>query len=473
MKATGDKSGSDIKQGKTRLTMHNNTSEHPLGKVMLYVSRNGLKHHLRFFIINSDVTPILGRDSSIGMKLVQILDSDTIHKVSDNSEVPSKLTQDGVLKEYTDVFTGMGELAGEYTIHTNPNVAPVVHPPRKLPIALQEAVKSELDAMVEKKVIAPVTEPTPWVSSMVVVQKKNNTLRICLDPRDLNRAIMRSHYPLPTIEQVATRLHKAKIFTVLDAKTGFWQVRLDQKSSYLTTFNTPFGRCRWRRMPFGISSAPEVWQQRMNQLIEGLQSIEVIADDFLVCGSGDTTEEARVNHDFNLRAFLNRAREKGLKLNPTKVKLRCTSVPFIGHVLTDKGLAPDPEKTAAIINMPNPTNVKSLQEFLGMVQYLAKFLPSLSEVTEPLRRLERKDALWCWLEAHDTAIAKLKRMICEAPVLQYFDFSKPVTLQCDASDSGLGYSLLQEGQPVAYGARGLTATEKTMHRLKKRCWPLW
>ena len=467
VKATGDKSGSDIKQGKTRLTMHNNTSEHPLGKVMLYVSRNGLKHHLRFFIINSDVTPILGRDSSIGMKLVQILDSDTIHKVSDNSEVPSKLTQDGVLKEYTDVFTGMGELAGEYTIHTNPNVAPVVHPPRKLPIALQEAVKSELDAMVEKKVIAPVTEPTPWVSSMVVVQKKNNTLRICLDPRDLNRAIMRSQYPLPTIEQVATRLHKAKIFTVLDAKTGFWQVRLDQKSSYLTTFNTPFGRYRWRRMPFGISSAPEVWQQRMNQLIEGLQGIEVIADDFLVCGSGDTTEEARVNHDFNLRAFLNRARETGLKLNPTKVKLRCTSVPFIGHVLTDKGLAPDPEKTAAIINMPNPTNVKSLQEFLGMVQYLAKFLPSLSEVTEPLRRLERKDALWCWLEAHDTAIAKLKRMICEAPVLQYFDSSKPVTLQCDASDSGLGYSLLQEGQPVAYGARGLTATEKNYAQIEK------
>ena len=154
------------------------------------------------------------------------------------------------------------------------------------------AVKSELDAMVEKQVIVPVTEPTPWVSSMVVVQKKNNKLRIYLDPRDLNRAIMRSHYPLPTIEQVATRLNKAKIFTVLDAKTVFWQVRLDQNSSYLTTFNTPFGRYWWMRMPFGICSAPEVWQQWMNQLNEGLPGIEVIADDLLVCGSGDTTEEA-------------------------------------------------------------------------------------------------------------------------------------------------------------------------------------
>ena len=244
--------------------MHNNTSKCPLGRVMLSVSRNGRKHRLRFFVVNANVTPILGRDSSIGMKLVQIMDSDTIHKVSESSGLPAKLTQDSVLKEFTDVFVGLGELEGEYIIHTNPDIPPVVHPPRKLPISMHDTVKKELDAMVENKVIAPVTEPTQWVSSMVVVQKRNNKIRICLDPKDLNRAIMRSHYPLPTVEQVATRLSNAKIFTVLDAKTGFWQVQLDQKSSYLTTFNTPFGRYHWLRMPFGISSAPEVWQQRMN-----------------------------------------------------------------------------------------------------------------------------------------------------------------------------------------------------------------
>ena len=134
--------------------------------------------------------------------------------------------------------------------------------------------------MVKSNVIAPVSEPTEWVSSMVVVEKKNNKIRICLDPRDLNRAIMCCHYPLPTIEQVATRLNKAKVFTVLDAKAGFWQVKLDQQSSYLTTFNTPFGRYRWLRMPFEISSAPEVWQKQMNQIVEGLAGIEVIADDW-------------------------------------------------------------------------------------------------------------------------------------------------------------------------------------------------
>ena len=218
---------------------------------------------------------------------------------------------------------------------------------------------------------------------------------------------------------------------------------------------------------FGISSLLEVWQQRMNQVIEGLEHVEVIADDFLIYGIGNTIEEAVVNHDHNLKAFLKRARERGLKLNPTKIKLRRTSVPFIGHLLTNKGIAADPEKTAAIVNMPTPRNAKSLQEFLGMVQYLSKFLLSLSQVTEPLRQLVCKDVQWCWLPTHDEAVSKLKQMICKAPVLKYFDRTKEITLQCDASESGLSFSLLQEGQPVAYGACGLTLAEKNYAQIEK------
>ena len=132
------------------------------------------------------------------------------------------------------------------------------------------------------QIISPVTKPTPWINSMVVVPKKNGTLRICLDPRDLNRYIQREHYQLPTIEDIATWLDKAKVFTVLDVRSGFWHVKLDDPSSLLTTFHTPFGRYRWLRMPFGISSAPEVFQRKMHELIEGLKGVEVVADDFVV-----------------------------------------------------------------------------------------------------------------------------------------------------------------------------------------------
>ena len=460
--ATGDILGRQMQATRARLTMHNNTREAPIGKVMLFVERKGHRHKVHFYVVKSKVVPILGKDACVGMGLVKILDCDSINMVKEAS-----ILGDSVLKQYADVFDGLGELPGEYTLRLHPDIAPVVHPPRKLPVALREIVKTELDAMTVKGIITPVTEPTKWVSSMVVVQKKNGKVRICLDPRNLNQAIMRSHYPLPTIEEVATRLTNAKVFSVLDAKTGFWQVKLDEASSYLTTFNTPFGRYRWKRMPFGINSAPEVWQQRMNEIAEGLKGVEVIADDFLVCGFGDTKEDALANHDSNLCCFLHRARSRGLRLNLEKVKLRHTAVPFIGHLLTDKGLAPDPDKVSAIVSMPTPTNVKALQEFLGMTQYLSKFLPQLSVVTDPLRQLVHKDTPWQWTQVHEDAVTTLKMLISKAPVLQYFDPRKEVTLQSDASESGLGFALLQEGQPVAFGARGLTTAEKKYAQIEK------
>jgi len=146
-----------------------------------------------------------------------------------------------------------------------------------VPVPKKEAMKTALDKMVADKIVTPVTEPTDWVSSVLAVPKKDGSVRICLDPKDLNTAIKRSHYPLPTVEDITSRLTNTK---VLDAKNGFWQVKLPENSSYLTTFNTPFGRFYWRRMPFSINFAPEIWQRKMHEAIEGLQGVELIADDF-------------------------------------------------------------------------------------------------------------------------------------------------------------------------------------------------
>ena len=161
-------------------------------------------------------------------------------------------------------------------------------------MALRDKLKHELREMVNDDIIAPVR-----VSSLLLVSKLRK-LRICMDPWDLNRAIRREHYQMPTIKEIATRLGGARVFTVVDAKNGFWQVELDDESSRLTTFNTPFGRYRWKHMPFGISSALEVWQRKMHEIIEDLDGIEVIADDFLITGKDDA------EHDANLQAFLNR-----------------------------------------------------------------------------------------------------------------------------------------------------------------------
>ena len=376
IRTTKDYSKANIVPKDITLVMHDRSKRKALGFARLKVAHKGSKHELNFVIVDQDVTPLLGLKSSQGMGLVKIMVPGVDTSVNNVVAAPKKesavsenVTKDPLLILFADVFQGIGCLPGEYSIELSKDVQPVVHPPRRVPVPKKEAMKAELDRMVADKIVTPVTEPTDWVSSVLAVPKKDGSVRICLDPKDLNTAIKRSHYPLPTVEDVTSRLTNAKVFSVLDAKSGFWQVKLTENSSYLTTFNTPFGRFRWLRMPFGISSAPEIWQRKMHEAIEGLQGVDVIADDFLVCGFGDTVDEAVKNHDQNLTAFLQRCRELNLTLNFQKIKLRLSRVPFMGHLLSADGVVTDPNKVRAIRDMPVLTDVKSLKRFLGMVTY--------------------------------------------------------------------------------------------------------
>ena len=361
---------------------------------------------------------------------------------------------------------------GVYHIHVDSSIEPVQHAPRTVPVAIRDKLKEILDILVQQNILQPVTEPTPWISSMVVVPKKDNTLQICLDPKDLNRAIQREHYPLPSIEDVATHLHGAKIFSALDVRSGFWYIALDEECSFLTTFHTPFGRYRWKVeswkcISFGICSAPEIFQRRMHQLIEGLQGVEVIADDFVAVGRGETLEDAICDHDRNLGALLDRCEQRGIKLNPNKVQLRRKEVPFIGHVATGEGLCVDPAKIKAIKEMPAPTDVPGVQRLLGMVQYLSKYLPHLADMTQPLRILTQRDVEWIWDEPQKQALEALKRAVSSTPVLRYYNVNEKVVLQCDASQSGLGAALMQAGQPVAYTSRALSPAERHYAQIEK------
>ena len=196
-------------------------------------------------VLQGDYTPILSLESCIGMGFLKILDSDQLHHVHSSTQSPKELTNEHVLQQFKDVFTGLGKLENPYKIHLDTTVKPVVHSPRRLPVAIHDTLKEKLDEMVADCVITPVTEATDWVSSMVVIHKPSGALRICMDPKHFNRAIKREHYPLPTIEELTPRLGKPKVFTVLDASNGFRQVPLDEKSTKLTCFSIPFGRYRW------------------------------------------------------------------------------------------------------------------------------------------------------------------------------------------------------------------------------------
>lgn len=242
-----------------------------------------------------------------------------------------------------------------------------------------------------KGILKKAEEPSEWINSMVVVEKPNK-IRICLDHKDLSKAVQRRKFQMPMLEELLPELSKARIFSFFDAKDGFYQVSLDEESSRLTTFWTPLGRYRYLRMPFGISLAPEVFESKLQGCLTDLHGVKVITDDILVVGYGATDAEAQIDHDRNVARLLERGRQVNLKLNKSKVKLRKTEVKFMGHLICNEGLKPDPDKVTAIKNMPKPTSNSEVQTLLGFVNYLSKFLPKLSDVSAPLRELTTSPA---------------------------------------------------------------------------------
>ena len=377
-------------------------------------------------------------------------------------ELPKNIPDD-IVKEYPNLFDGLGQFPRAHTMQVKPEVRPVIHAARRVPFALRDRLRAELDREESLVVITKVNEPTDWVNSITIVEKKNGTLRICLDPRDLNKALKREHYSCPTIEDIAARLRGATMFTVLDAISGYWQVKLDRKSSMLTTFNTPFGRYRFIRLPFGVNSAQDVFQKEIDLTYEGLPGVSAIVDDILVYGKD------REEHDARLPAVLQRTRDRGIKLNPDKCIFRTPQVTYFGHNLSAKGLQPDPAKTQGIQNMPPPASKEELQTILGMATYLGKFAPNLSDITAPLRDMTKKGNEFIWDAVMENAYTNMKQLLCKHPgqVLAYFDPDEEVVLQCDASQKGLGAALLQKGRPVSYASRCMTSAEQNCAQIEK------
>ena len=345
-------------------------------------------------------------------------------------------------------------------IRLKPGAEPVQHPMRKIAFAILPAVKKELERMESLGVIAKVDEPTPWVNSMVVV-KQPGKLRICLDPTDLNKFVMREHSYIPTPEETLAKITNAKFFSKLDLKSGYWQLCLDEESSYKTTFNSPCGRFRYLRLPFGLNSANEIFQKKMTEKFEGYEGVLVIFDDILVFA--ETFDE----HVKRLQRVLERCEEVGIKLNEKKCHFLCKEVKYIGHVITPEGVKPDPEKIKAITEMPPPTDKKGVQRLLGMITYLGRYISNLSEMTHPLRILLHKQNEFVWTHEQDKAFTDIKEALTSDAVLTHYDVHKPAEVHTDACQHGLGACLMQDGRPVAYASRSLTETERNYANIEK------
>ena len=304
-------------------------------------------------------------------------------------------------------------------------------------------------------------EPTAWVNSLVYRRKPNGKLRICLDPKDLNRAISREHHVIPTLEEILPKLSGAKYFSIVDAKCGYWNVELDNESSYLTTFNSPFGRYRFLRMPFGLKMSQDVLQAKIDQTFEGCEGTIGIADDIVIFGKSEQ------EHDRHLHDMLTRCRSTGLKLNPDKCKIKQRKIKFYGVICGEDGVQPDPSKVSALKNLAPPTTTQELQTFLGLVTYMGPFISSLSTLTAPLRDLVKGNSVFDWNPAHQQAFDAIKNAISAETTLAYYDPAKEVTLQVDASMAGLGAALLQDKKPIAFASKASTETESRYANIER------
>ena len=426
----------------------------PLGTVDLptLCPRTNISCVTTYYVTETADIPILGKHACEHFNLVQ-----RVYSAEEISLGDSWIDSNN----YDDVFTGLGEYSEPYNIAVDSEVRPIIQRCRKVPYSKLPALKSTLDRLEQEGVIATVDCPTDWVHNLVITEKKNGSMRICLDPKPLNVAIKREIHTIPTADDVQAQLCGKSVFTVVDMKDSYWQVRLDEPSSYLCTFHTPWGRKRFLRMPFGISSAGEVMQKRNEHTFGDIQGVYVIADDLIIAGRDEQ------QHDKILHRVMLRAREKGVRFNRSKLQFKLSQVSYMGNVISAAGLQACPKKIDSILNMPVPSDKPALQRLLGMIRYLAQFIPNESTLTAPLRSLLKKDSHWHWHHEHDKAFNDIKQAIARPTLLHFFDVSKPVVVQADSSQSGLGACIMQESHPIAFASRALTSAEANYSQIEK------
>ena len=296
--------------------------------------------------------------------------------------------------------------------------------------------------------LKPVTEATPWINSFVLVESKdksrNHKLRICLDSINLNKAIIQEPYHFKTSEDIAHLIARACTLAVLDCHKGYWHQQQDEQSSYMTIFNTEFGRYRYTVMPFGATVAGDVFQCKLDECFGHIPNVIVIADGIMVIGKQPNHKD----HDQALTTLLETARQCNVRLNYEKLQYKQTEVEFFGETYTVNGHKPAKRMVQAMVKMPTPHCKKEVQSFIRMINYLSKLSARLSELALPIRELAEDKVAFNWGPEHQPAFKQVKNEIVATPILANYDPKKTTVLQTDASTNGLGASLLQDDKLV-------------------------
>ena len=426
------------------------------GEVLLTVSVRGKNYDLDFVVIDDDnITPVISKQDCERLNLVK-----RIHAISkEDAEKKKQL----FIEQHKEVFEGTGKFPGQIKIVLEDGAQVKRSVPHRIPQHLRERLKPTLEDHERRGIIEKVTEITAdtVMNNLVIREKQDESLRICLDPTELNKVIkIKSHF-LPTLEDIQEKMVGKEVFSVLDLKEGFYHCELDEESQKLCTFVTPWGIYRFRRLPFGLASAPEEFQARNEDIFGNIPGVSVYIDD--LCVAGETEED----HDRAMAEVMKRAVKNNIKLKAEKLQYKQGKVKYVGHIFSADGHQPDPDRVNALVNMPAPKNLKELETMMGMFNYVRLYIPHMADISAPLNELKKKDRQWVWTTDQERAFSELKTRLAKTTLLYHFDPNKLIEMHCDASKCGLGVCLFQESHPVAFASRSMNSSELNYSQSEK------
>ncbi|CAC5404852.1 unnamed protein product [Mytilus coruscus] len=432
-------------------------SEEPLKIAGIFTAtvqcNNRTLNDIEFVVIEGKGQALLSRNTAEQLGVLQL-----VHSVSEPGTIKDK---------YPECFTGVGKLKSfQLQIPIDPDVEPVIQPMRRVPFNLRDKLAKKLDELLDLDIIEHVNEPSQWVSPVVVVLKRSgDDIRLCVDMRQANTAVKRVRHPIPTIDELLQEVNSSKVFSKLDVTWAYHQIELKPEIREITTFVTHKGLFRYKRLMFGISCAPELYQNIMQQVLQGCEGVHNIMDDIIVHASN------QVEHDKCVENVVRVLQDKGITLNNDKCEFNMSKVVFMGHVLSGRGIGPADVKVQAVVEARDPRTSAEVRSFLGLVNYSARFISDLATISAPLRALTRKNATFTWGKDEQRSFDELKRRLANAETLGYYDKSALTKVIADASPGGLGAVLIQEQNGelriISYASRSLSDTERRYSKTEK------
>jgi hypothetical protein len=364
-----------------------------------------------------------------------------------------------VVKEFADVFPE--ELPGmpperelEFTIDLKPGTEPIARTPYRMSTPELQELKMQLKELLDLGLIRP--SVSPWGAPVIFIRKKDGSWRLCIDYRQLNKATIKNQYPLPRIDDLFDQMKGATVFSKIDLRSGYHQLRIKEDDIPKTAFKTRFGHYEFTVLPFGLTNAPGVFMSLMNGVFREYldKFVQVFIDDILIYSR--TTEE----HDEHLRLVLQCLREHKLYGKLSKCSFYQSRIHYLGHVISGEGIAVDPAKVEAIMEWPAPTNVTEVRSFMGLAGYYRRFVEGFSKIANPITELQKKNKKFVWTEKCAEAFRRLKELLTTAPILKVPDMDADFLVCTDASKEGLGGVLMQDGRVIAYISRKLRRHEE-------------